>query len=550
MSAPAEALWRNAEIHTLDPERPRAQAMAIGAGRILAVGNDADVAALQGPATVVHDLRGRCVLPGLIDGHAHPLWGAIRDRFEVYVGYGAALPALLQAVQQRCATRPPGEWISGGPWQMGQREAMGASPRALLDRYAPDHPVVLRDMTYHTAWANSAALRLAGVTRDTPDPAGGRIGRDAGTGEPDGLLYEKAQQFVRAFIAPSPAQLRQAVRLARDTLHALGITGCKDAGSSEAMLAAYADADAAGELQLHVAAHMIGRGFDLDQPVPLDTLIAWRERYRRPHVHTAFIKLFLDGVAPTHTAAFFEPYANCLACDTVPHNPDAQLLIEPAELQRELVALDRAGFTVKMHAVGDRAANAGLDAIAAARAANGASGLRHEIGHCSFVRASDHARFAVLGATAEVSPRLWFANPITPMQVVALGARRTDRCHQIRALLDAGAEVVYGSDWPAAAIDANPWIGLAGMVTRKHPLGLFEGAVGADQAITLEQALPLFTRNAARAMGLEHRTGMLRAGLSADFVVLEASIGEMSPRELASVRPLRTVFEGSTVFEQ
>lgn len=550
MNTHADTLWRNAEIHTLDPACPRARAMAVSAGRIVAVGGETDVAALLGPGTVVHDLHGRCLLPGLIDGHAHPLWGAIRDRFEVYVGYGATLPALMRAVQQRCATQPPGEWISGGPWQMGQREAMGASPRTLLDQYAPQHPVVLRDMTYHTAWANSAALRLAGVTRDTADPEGGRIGRDASTGEPDGLLYEKAQQFVRDFIAPSPAQLRQAVHLARDTFHALGITGCKDAGASEAMLAAYADADAAGELQLHVAAHIVRRGLDLDLPVPLDTLIRWRERYRRPHLHTGFVKLFLDGVAPTHTAAFFEPYANCLACDPVPHDPDAQLLIEPAELQRELIALDRAGFTVKMHAVGDRAANAGLDAIAATRAANGASGLRHEIGHCSFVRASDHARFAALDATAEVSPRLWFANPITPMQIVALGAQRTNRCHQIRALLDAGAEVVYGSDWPAAAVDANPWLGLAGMVTRKHPLGLFEGAVGADQAITLEQALPLFTRNAARAMGLEQRVGMLRAGHSADFIVLDAPIGAMSPRELASVRPLRTVFEGSTVFER
>ncbi|MEZ5751318.1 MAG: amidohydrolase family protein [Paracoccaceae bacterium] len=220
----------------------------------------------------------------------------------------------------------------------------------------------------------------------------------------------------------------------------------------------------------------------------------------------------------------------------------------PDRIAAEVTALDAAGFAVKMHAVGDRAVRAGLDAIESARKANGNSGLRHEIAHSPFITPQDLPRFAALDAVAEVSPKLWYPNPVTEGQRMVLGAERAERCHPVRALLDAGARVVFGSDWPAAAMAPAPWEGLAGMITRADPSGRFPGTVGADQAIPLERALPLFTTNGAAAMRRADQTGRLAAGFSADLIVLERPLEDMPAAEIATQTPAATLFEGRTVF--
>jgi predicted amidohydrolase YtcJ len=543
----AEAIWFNGNVLTMDPARPSAQALAVARGRILALGSDADIGALADAGTRRYDLRGQALMPGLIDTHAHGVWGALRDLFEVYVGLTSTLPELLAAVRARTQSVPVDQWISGGPWHMAWVADMSQPPCQVLDDAAPHHPVVLRDVTYHTAWLNTAALSACGITRDTPDPQGARIGRDR-FGEPDGLLYETAQNLVRPFIASTPAQCQQAVAHMRGYFHRLGLTGFKEAMASELELAAYQEADARGELKLHVAAHLALNSLRSQGHTSVETLRAWRDRYTSAHLHTGFVKMFLDGVAPTLTASFLEPYLPAPGCQPAAHDPDALLAIAPDDLARLVTELDRLGFVVKMHAVGDRAARAGLDAVQAARRSNGPSGLRHEIGHTAFVAAIDHPRFAQLGMVADMSPRLWFPNPVTAGQDRVLGLVRRNRCHQIRSLMDAGAELTYGSDWPAAAADANPWVGLAGMLTRRNPFGLFPGYVGQEQAITLEQALPLFTTNAARAMGLQDVTGALRPGLSADFIRLERSLSACTPEEIAATQVRETWFEGEQVY--
>ena len=542
----ADLILHGAHIRTMDPARPRAEALAIAQGRVLAVGNEADIMALAGPGTRMHNLHGRAVLPGFIDSHTHGLWGAARDLFEVYAGLGAPLQKLLDLLAARVARTPPGEWICGGPWRAHARAELGENPAALLDRIAPDHPVALRETTQHSLWLNSAGLRLAGITAATPDPAGGRIERD-GAGNPTGILEETAMALALPLIDLNPARRAEAARHMAGYFHRMGLTGFKEPMAFEEDLIAYGEADAAGMLNLHVGAHLsrsapFGPGL-----VAMETLADWRHRYGRGHLHTGFAKLFLDGVAPSHTAAFVDPYLPAPGYDPAAHDPDAMLLIPPAELAREVTALDAAGFTVKMHAVGDRAVQAALDAIAAARTANGDSGLRHEIAHAPFIQRPDIARFAELGAVAEVSPKLWFPNPVTEGQRAVLGNDRVERCHPINDLLRAGAEVVYGSDWPAAAADANPWPGLAGMISRRDPLGRFAGQLGADQAIGLDAALNLFTRNSARALRLEHLTGQISAGFSADLVVLAAPLETLSPEEIGAIEPLATLFEGRVV---
>lgn len=545
----ADAVWFNGDILTMDPACPRADAMAVAQGRILGVGTDQEILALVGPDTQKTDLQGQALMPGLIDTHAHGVWGAMRDLFEVYVGLSASMPDLLDALTQRASALPDGQWISGGPWHVAWLQDETETPCRILDRVCPNHPVALRDVTYHTAWLNTAALKTCGITRDTPDPEGGRIGRDPVSGEPDGILYETAQNLVRQYIAPTPEQCLLAVAHMSRYFHAFGLTGFKEAMATDAELSAYQQADRAGTLNLHVAAHLSLNSLNAEQHTPLETLLDWRERYASAHVHTGFIKMFLDGVAPTLTAAFLEPYLPQPGCQGAVHDPDALLAIAPQALAQLVTRLDKHGFVVKMHAVGDRAARVGLDAVEAARRVNGNSGLRHEIGHTAFVNAADHPRFAELDMVADMSPRLWFPNPVTAGQDRVLGPVRRNRCHQIRSLMDAGAQLTYGSDWPAAAADANPWIGLAGMLNRRNPFGLFPGYVGEEQAISLLQALPLFTTQAAQAMGLSHLTGALRPGMSADFIRLTKTLLEQTPEDIAKTQVLETWFEGRKVFE-
>lgn len=545
----ADAVWFNGDVLTMDPSLPRAQALAVGQGRILATGSDQEVLALADANTVRHDLQGQALMPGLIDTHAHGVWGALRDLFEVYVGLSSSMPQLLDALANRACTLPQGQWISGGPWHASWLQDQTELPCHLLDRVCPQHPVALRDVTYHTAWLNTAALEACAISRETPDPEGGRIGRDPSTGEPNGILYETAQNLVRRYLQPTPEHCQQAVAHMVGYFHSMGLTGFKEAMATDVELAAYQHADLEGSLNLHVAAHLSLNSLNSETHTPLATLKQWRDRFASQHVHTGFIKMFLDGVAPTLTASFLEPYLPQPGCQPTTHDPDALLAIAPETLAVLVTELDRQGFVIKMHAVGDRAARAGLDAVAIARQANGQSGLRHEIGHTAFVAASDHPRFAALGMVADMSPRLWFPNPVTAGQDRVLGPMRRNRCHQIRSLMDAGAELTYGSDWPAAAADANPWVGLAGMITRRNPFGLFPGYVGEEQAISLKQALPLLTTHAARSMGLAHITGALRPGLSADFIRLSTPLEQLIPEQIANLKVLETWFEGQCVYQ-
>lgn len=539
---PSDLILCNARIRTMDAARPWATALAIRDGRIVAVGEQ-QISALAGPATRVVSLSGREVMPGLIDSHTHGLWGACRDLFEVFPGLGAPLSAVLDGIAARTKAVPVTDWIIAGPWRPFDRPSFGPRPADLLDRIAPHHPVVIKDVSQHNLWLNSAALRAVGIDRTTADPAGGVIERTA-EGEPSGILIEAAGALVQRFMEPTEAQLDAAVAHLSSYFHGLGITGFKEPMAFAAELATYAKADRAGKLNLHVGAHLTRFSPFSENWVPMAELAALRAAHQSPHLNTGFAKLFLDGVPIARTAAFLAPYPDQ---DPESHDPEAMLLVKPDRLNAEVTALDAAGYVVKMHAVGDRAVRAGLDAIAAARAANGASGLRHEIAHANFIAPDDLPRFAALGAVAEVSPKLWMPNPVTAGQRQVLGDARVDQCHPIRSLLAAGAEVIYGSDWPAAALDANPWMGLAGMLSRADPTGTYPGTVAADEAITLDEALPLFTTNAARALGLAGRMGRLVVGASADLIVLDHPLDSLSPPEIAAVRPSVTLFEGRVV---
>ena len=542
--SPADAVYRGGRIYTVDPERSWAEAVAIANGRFVAVGSNAEIAAFVGPKTRVVELQGRMVLPGIHDVHAHPVDGGFQALVECSFPFTTPLDAILERIRACAAKTPKGEWIRGGQWAAETLESDRPPTRARLDAAAPDHPVFLIDSTYHNAWVNSRALALLGIDAKTPDPSGGVILREK-SGAPAGILIDNAAYgAMKRLPLRTPEQYQAAIRWSVAKMNALGVTAMKDALADGHAVRAYAALDRAGQLDMRVATsrpwHATWTESDADEARNLEH---WRDD-ETPRVRTGFAKIFVDGIPPTRTAAMLEPY---------PPDPKhaagfkGELQHSPADLDAALVRLDALGLTVKMHATGDAALRAGLDAIAAARKANGDSGLRHEIAHAELASPEDIARFEPLGAIAELSPILWYPSPLVQMMAEVIGRERANHFWPIKSMRDAGVLMVYGSDWPSVVPSPSPWPGIEAMVTRRDPYGKEPGALAPEQAIPLADALAIFTRNGASALRLERETGSIELGKSADLIVLDRNLFEIAPEEISETQVLETVFEGRVV---
>jgi hypothetical protein len=541
---PADAVYRNGKIFTVDPARSWAEAVAIDDGHFVAVGRDADVARYVGPKTRVVDLAGRMVMPGIHDMHQHPVQGGMAALFECTFPFTTPLDGIVEAVHACAARTPKGEWIRGGQWAAETLESPRPPTRAMLDAAAPENPVFLIDSTYHNAWLNSAALARLGIDATTPNPSGGVILRDA-SGAATGVLFDNAAYgAMKRLPLRTDAQYQEAIRWAVAQGNALGITAMKDALADGHAVKAYAALDRAGKLDLRVATSRPWRATwtesDADEAHNLEH---WADD-QTPHVRTGFAKIFVDGIPPTRTAAMLEPY---LPDPKHPAGFKGELQHSPADLDAALVRLDALGLTVKMHATGDAALRAGLDAIAAARKANGDSGLRHEIAHAELASPSDIPRFVELNAIAELSPILWYPTPLVQVMAEVIGRERANRFWPIKTMLDAGVLMVYGSDWPSVVPSASPWPGIEAMVTRRDPYGVEPGALAPEQAIGLADAIAIFTRNGAVAMRLEKDTGSIEVGKSADLIVLDRNLFEIPPEQIGDTQVLETVFEGRLV---
>jgi predicted amidohydrolase YtcJ len=547
-TVPADLVLTHGSIYTANPARPWAEAVAISRGKLAYVGSSSGAAAYVGNATRVIDLAGRYAMPGLVDAHVHPVMGGLKVLYECNFPFTATPSEIATAVSACAARQPPGAWIKGGQWDSGFFDNHHLeSPRAFLDRITDRHPVMLIDDSQHNAWVNSAALRAAGITATTADPPGGRIVRGA-DGEPNGVLLESAfRVLLRKVVPPFTAeQLFAAVREAARLANGYGITALKDAGAYEEYLAAYDAVDAAGQLTVYVAACMRTPAGSRTEPLDYAALETRRDKYRAPHVHTEFVKIFLDGVPTSaRTAAMIAPYA---ASDEHGAGVNGDLLVESSVLSKDLVELDRRGFTVKMHAAGDRSVRVGLDAIEAARRANGMSGRHHELAHAGFVDPADIPRFVALDAIPDYSPEIWHPSPIIASIIGVLGERGA-RYWPTRTLLASGARIAGGSDWPAAVEDENPWIGIEALVTRKDPRGRTPGSLWPEESVTLEDAIRIYTTNGARALRLENLTGSLEAGKSADLIVLDRNLFRVPIEDVGKARITMTFFEGRLVYE-
>ncbi|MBC2669568.1 amidohydrolase [Novosphingobium piscinae] len=520
-----------------------AQAVAVQGRSIVAVGSDTEVLALRHEGAEIVDLAGRTLMPGLYDMHVH-VFAAGQDKLACKLPQGAGAARIAAAVRACAQHAAPGAWITGGSW-VGAAFRTGEQTRAVLDAAAPNNPVLLNDEALHSVWVNSRALALAGVNRQTPDPQGGRIERDA-RGEPTGVLRELATRLVEDRVPPpSLAAQIAAVKAASDEMLSYGIVGFTDAAVRQANVMGLSQYAKSGQLKQHA------RGCIVWGPTSDggEALLAQRQALSGGTFRLDCVKLFLDGVpTESRTGAMLAPYA-ALPGREVHGDERGMLLIPQTDLNALVTRFDQQGLEVKFHAAGDAATRAAVDAIASARTANGFSGPRHEIAHNTFIAEADLPRAATLGFAWEFSPYIWWPTPITAVDIArAVGAERMKRLWPIREGLDSRALVVAGSDWPVVP-SVNPWLAIETMVTRQAPGG--EGAVqGEAERITRREALTIFTRNAAALLGRLDRGGTIEVGKEADLIVLDRDPLTVPVGRIHDSQVLETYIGGERVYRR
>jgi predicted amidohydrolase YtcJ len=548
-AAAADAIFVNGRFYTVDSARRWVDAVAVKAGKIIALG-EAEVRAVADRATRTIDLGGRMALPGIVDVHNHALMGGATELFELRFPGSLGLDAIVAEVRAVAETTEPGRWIIGSQWGADLFGVLNSvEALAKLDAASVGHPVLLRDETYHNRWVNSETMRLSGITAESADPANGSFGRDGG--KLTGLMIEAASGIVERAAATvgkyTPEMDRQAVTKAVATLNSYGVTAFMDAAAMEPILMALAALDDEGKLSAWAAGAMPAVEPAFLFGISGDALFARREEFVRKHVRPTYVKVFLDGVPGARTAAFHEPYLEdtvigcCFRGSTMVTYPD---------LVRWLGKAEQLGLGVKIHCAGDAAVTQALDAIDVVRSFNGPTDLVHHIAHASYIAPADIPRFAELGVAADLSPMLWYPTTFLEGHKQVMGAERATRFWPNRDLREAGALLAGGSDWPVIP-NPDPWDGIEGLVTRRNPSGAFPGtALWPEQAIDVATAIEIFTINSAKAIGLGDTIGSLEIGKSADLIVLDRNIFETAPDDIAETKVLATYFEGRPVFER
>ena len=527
-------LLLNGAIHTMDAANPRATALAVdrSSGRILAVGDDSDIRALAGPLTDTLNLGGRTVLPGFIDAHTH-LAGYAQSRLNVDLRHIPSEDAAVEKVRERVATLPAGAWVYGQSWDVNEWPGQHFPTKASLDAVAPEHPVMLESHDFHSVWVNSLALRLAGVTAEAPDPAGGRIQRDA-AGEPAGMLFEgPAMELVERVAEPYSDDLILAeLRRVLSELRARGVTGVhniEDAHSLHLMQRLHAE----GALQPRILLYI--RRDALPEAVALGLEAGFGDDALR----FAGVKLFMDGALGSHTAAMLDPY------EGQPGNRGLLALEEPDVIETVRAAAE-GGIGVAIHAIGDRAVHVALNGIEATLRATATTGgapvRRFRLEHVQLAAPEDLQRMARLGVVGSVQP---FHAVVDRFSAERFWGARHKRAYAYQTMRQLGIPLALGSDVPVDT--ADPLRILHAAIVRRDDTQPDLPSWTPDQALTLQEALHAYTVGAAYAGGQEAHQGSLTPGKLADLVVLAENPFTIPAERLAGAEVAATLVGGEVV---
>ncbi len=546
-NADADLVFVNGAAYTVDAARRWARAVAVRDGRIVAVGSDADVRELAGPRTQVVDLGGRMLLPGFQDAHVHPPASGV-DMLQCDLHDVNGLEGYVAAIREYAESHRDVDWILGGGWAMDVFPG-GTPTKQILDEVVPDRPVYLPNRDGHSGWVNSRALKIAGITRDTPDPRDGRIERDD-LGEPSGTLHEGAQKLVSDH-APEPTEeeWEEGLRVAQAHLHSLGVTAWQDAivGGSYPTLDAYLSVADRGELTARViGALWWDRHRELDQ---IPELLEARARGPVGRFAPTSVKIMVDGVCENFTAAVLEPYLD--ADGHVTGNRGISF-VEPELLKEAVTRLDAEGFQVHFHSLAERAVREALDAVETALRANGRSDHRHHLAHIQIVHPDDIPRFRRLGAVANAQA-LWAAHEsqMDDLTIPFLGEERATWQYPFASLVRAGAVLAMGSDWSVSTPDPLQQIHVAvnRVMPPDYPYRVDDREVFLpDERIDLPTALAAFTVGSAYVNHLDEDTGSIEVGKYADLVVLDRNLFEHPADEISQARVQLTMVEGERVF--
>jgi predicted amidohydrolase YtcJ len=512
-------------------EKKREQALAVSGGKIVATGSNEEIQKLKGPTARVIDLGGHFVMPGFNDAHTH-LASAGFEKLNVDLVGAKSLEEMQQRIAARAKTAAPGEWVLGEGWDHTLWASQKLPTRQDIDAVTGDHPAIFSRVDGHIAIANSAALKAAGITAQTPDVHGGKIDHDD-KGEPTGILRETAQGAVRAKIPkPTPEQRRRALELAIQDAARWGITSAQDNSEWDDFLI-YEQLEKEGKLTLRIA-----------EWLPFDTPVDELRRRRDHHasgdslLHTTMLKGFMDGSLGSRTAAMLAPY------NDDPKNAGLPRYEQDA-LNQKAAERSQAGFQLGFHAIGDRGARMALEAFAYAQQHSPAASnnFRYRIEHAQVVAPDDFKKFKDLGVIASMQPN----HLLTDMNWAEsrVGALRAQHSYAWKEFLEDGVTLAFGTDYPVEPI--TPFRGVYAAVTRKNEAGTKEYIP--EQKITIQEAIAAYTTGSAYAEFEEKSKGTLAPGMLADFVVLDRDITKVDPPEILKTRVLRTVVGGKTVYE-
>jgi predicted amidohydrolase YtcJ len=532
----ADTIVTNARVYTVDPARPRAEAVAVKDGRVLFVGPAKEALRHKGAATAVVDAGGRLVLPGFMDSHVHFVSGSL-NLARIDLAGTKTVEEIQARIRAHVAANPGTGWVQGRGWMYPAFP--GNMPhKALLDAVVPDRPAFMRCADGHSSWVNSKALALAGVDRATGDPPNGRIVRDE-KGEPTGALLEEASSLVAKFIPePTPEETLAALRVGLEEAARRGVVRVHGLGGEFEALDLFARLRDEGALTVRMTVAMW-----VDEPGPDEA--DWkaydeaRAEYNGEWLAVDGVKLMLDGVIDSGTGAMLDPYEG-------QKENKGKLFWAPEDYMKAVAAFNARGIQVSTHSIGDAAIRLSLDAYEAGQRADAGRDVRNKIEHAEDIAASDIPRFGRLGVIGSFQPL--HANPEPGWigsWIAHAGPEREQRAFAWRAVLDGGGRLAFGSDWPVVTID--PWPALQVAVTRRDLDGRPEGGWLPQHKVTLAEAVHAYTLGGAYAMHREKDEGSLEAGKLADLIILSQDIFAVDPLRISKTEVVLTMVGGRIV---